>query len=552
MGCEMVEYQVGRPSSEAMLPLDEGRRWAADWPSPRWEGQAARPCFLWMKEGDTFNILLNDDPRVEVLQAHLTCVSSVVVIRWLQVMIDVGIWMALVQACVDAGTGEVVAIPAESLREAEDPYRVDVVRWAALDVPSIMVAKDMSLLRDAYKVPSDIELLLPDPNERACFPRRGCTALSLNAFVSGMRLSLHPFFRRILREYGLAPTQTMYQLRKLPRKKGKDEEPGWLFLNFIFFLPRFELSREVVDVLRSIYQASPATRRYEFILNRHRCLIELGLMTMDKDKRPRPALARLSKQKPRALASGSSEESRQKKVLEDLSRQGSKETAQTSKVIEVEDSAPEGDVPLSRKRKSRASGAGAPQGNVEIVDDHATCSVPPLQRTLAVNTSGEVVLEDPLRLSQKPSGAEGGPYGSKRRLRELIGAPGARIPDDVLRNVPFFPSMGAQAVKKYFTPKWEEFSSHRDLEDVLEASLASAIRASAMQMKVALDSARMAYEQLEADLKESDSNVLNLTKQLDNANAAQKVASEALEAANTEKRRLVDEVQCLRGDLDSS
>ncbi|KAL2472321.1 hypothetical protein Adt_40457 [Abeliophyllum distichum] len=156
----------------------------------------------------------------------------------------------------------------------------------------------------------------------------------------------------------------------------------------------------------------------------------------------------------------------------------------------------------------------------------------------------------------------------------------------MLQNVPFFPSMGAQAVKKYFTPKWEEFSSHRDLEDVLEASLASVIRASALQMKVlgefrtriqeqrrlsaaasesdkehkqaleglqaALDSARMAYEQLEVDLKESDSNVLNLTKLLDNANAAQKVASEALEAANIEKRCLLDEVQCLRGNLDSS
>ncbi|KAL2512348.1 Plus3 domain-containing protein [Abeliophyllum distichum] len=507
-----------------------------------------------------------------------------------------------------------------------------------------MVAEDMSLLRDAYKVPSDIELLLPDPNERACFPRRGCTALSLNAFVSGMRLPLHLFFRRILREYGLAPTQvspngwgqmvgglyqwfrhsfgmemplhvfqTMYQPRKLPRKKGKDEEPGWYYFcpwgphkplvtenlssvkqwKEAWFwvtgnwqrveddpepdldvpnvygidnsLPRCELSREVVEVLRSIYQAPPATQRYEFILNRHRCLIDLGLMMMDKDKRPRPALARLSKQKPRALAPSSSEESRQKKVLEDLSRQGSKETAQTLKVIKVEDSAPEGDVPLSRKRKTRAPGSGASQGSVEIVDDPATCSVPPLQRTLAINTSGEVVLEAPPRLSQKTSGPEGNPYESKRRLRELIGASGARIPDDVLRNVPFFPSMGAQAVKKYLTPKWEEFSSHGDLEDVLEASLASAIRASALQMKVlgesrtrmqeqrrlstaasksdkehkqaleglqvALDSARMAYEQLEADLKESDSNVLNLTKHLDNTKAAQK---------------------CLRGDLDSS
>ncbi|KAL2542936.1 hypothetical protein Adt_03914 [Abeliophyllum distichum] len=144
-------------------------------------------------------------------------------------------------------------------------------------------------------------------------------------------------------------------------------------------------------------------------------------MTMDKDKRPRPAFARLSKQKPRALASGFSKESRQKKFLEDLSRQVSKETAQTLKVIEVEDSAPEGDVPLPRKRKSRAPGAGAPQRSIEIVDNYATCRAPPLQRTLAVNTSGEVILEDPPRLSQKPSGTEGSPVELKRRLRELIG-----------------------------------------------------------------------------------------------------------------------------------
>ncbi|KAL2474352.1 hypothetical protein Adt_35088 [Abeliophyllum distichum] len=39
---------------------------------------------------------------------------------------------------------------------------------------------------------------------------------------------------------------------------------------------------------------------------------------------------------------------------------------------------------------------------------------------------------------------------------------------------------------------------------------------------------------------------------LDNANAAQKVAAEALEAANQENRCLLDEVQNLRGDLESS
>ncbi|KAL2518960.1 hypothetical protein Adt_15207 [Abeliophyllum distichum] len=148
---------------------------------------------------------------------------------------------------VDANTGEVVVIPTTSLRGAEDPYRADVVRWAALEVPSIMVAEDMRLLRDAYRIPSDIEILLPDPNERACFLRMGCTVLYMNAF----------------RDYRSA----------------------------------------------SVYLPSPpATRRYGFILNRHRCLIELGLMTMDKEKRPRPALARLNKQKPMALVAGSPEE----------------------------------------------------------------------------------------------------------------------------------------------------------------------------------------------------------------------------------------------------
>ncbi|KAL2471584.1 Uncharacterized protein Adt_39720 [Abeliophyllum distichum] len=59
-------------------------------------------------------------------------------------------------------------------------------------------------------------------------------------------------------------------------------------------------------------------------------------------------------------------------------------------------------------------------------------------------------------------------------------------------------------------------------------------------LKAALESARTAYEQMEADLKESDSNLLNLTKQLDNTNAAQKVAAEAFEAANKEKRWLLE------------
>ncbi|KAL2453225.1 Uncharacterized protein Adt_49275 [Abeliophyllum distichum] len=228
------------------------------------------------------------------------------------------------------------------------------------------------------------------------------------------------------------------------------------------------------------------------------------------------------------------------------------------------------------RRKANA-GAGTGPSAADIAGPYTAGSVPPLQRTLAVNTSGEVVLEGPSKSTSTPEGVAEGPYDSRRRLRELIGAPSSRIPDEQLRDVPFYPVMGAQAVKKYFTPKWEEFSSHGSVEDVLEASLASAIRASTLQMKVlgefrtrmqeqrklaaqasrankeheqameglkmALESARAAYEQLEADLKESDSNLLNMTKQLDNANAAQKVAAEALETANNDKRRLLEEAK---------
>ncbi|KAL2453467.1 Uncharacterized protein Adt_49034 [Abeliophyllum distichum] len=269
-------------------------------------------------------------------------------------------------------------------------------------------------MREQYRIPSDIELILPGPNERACFPREGCTALHLNAFVSGMRLPLHPMLRRILRAYALAPTQvspngwsqmvggmylwfrhsfgmemplhvfqTVYQPRKLPRKKGKEEEAGWrarfwvsgnwqrvvddpepdLDVPSVYgiasSLPRCELSSGSIDVLRSIYQADTKSRSYNFILNRQRCLVELGLIAsqadMDQGKRPRPTLAALTKQRPRMLVPGSAEDSSQRKVIEDLSRAGNKEAAEPSRVIEVDD-APEMEVPLSRKRKARPSG----------------------------------------------------------------------------------------------------------------------------------------------------------------------------------------------------
>ncbi|KAL2470966.1 Uncharacterized protein Adt_39102 [Abeliophyllum distichum] len=539
---------------------------------------------------------------------------------------------------IDENTGEALPLgPAPGLMEGSDPYRTEVVRWAALDVPSIMVEEDLTRMREQYRIPSDVELILPGPNERACFPREGCTALHLNAFVSGLRLPLHPMLRRILRAYSLAPTQvspngwsqmvggmylwfrhsfgmemplhvfqTVYQPRKLSRKKGKEEEAGWYYFcpwgshkplvtgcpssikqwKESWFWVSGNWQRVVDDPepdldVPSVYGIASGYQEPELQLHLEPTALPGRTWSnrLSRGDAPRPTLAKLAKQRPRTLVPGSAEDSSQRRVIEDLSRAGNKEAAEPPKVIEVDD-APETEVPLSRKRKARPSGPGTSQAAgaaVEIADPPTTISVPPLQRTLAVNTAGEVVLEGPSKSTPTPEGGSGGSYNSRRRLRELIGAPGARILDDALRSVPFYPSIGAQAFKKYFTPKWEEFSSHGELEDVLEASLASAIRASAMQMKVmgefrnrmqeqkrrvaeaskadkehqqaleglrtALEGAQIAYKQMEADLRESDSNLLNMTKQLDNANAAQKVAAEALEAANVEKRRLQEEAK---------
>ncbi|KAL2492134.1 Uncharacterized protein Adt_27762 [Abeliophyllum distichum] len=162
---------------------------------------------------------------------------------------------------VDGSTGETIPIDAApSLREADDSFMADVVRWTALYMPLIMVEEDLTKLKEAYRISADIELMLSRPNERACFPKRKCTALHLNAFVSGMRLPMHPMFRRILGAYGLALTQvvpngwsqivgdmylwfrhsfsmemplhvyqTVYQLKKLPKKKGREEEAVWYY-----------------------------------------------------------------------------------------------------------------------------------------------------------------------------------------------------------------------------------------------------------------------------------------------------------------------------------
>ncbi|KAL2542111.1 Uncharacterized protein Adt_03089 [Abeliophyllum distichum] len=68
------------------------------------------------------------------------------------------------------------------------------IRWAAMEVLSIMVEADFVYPRESYRITVNIELILPGPHERAYFLRMDCIALHMHAFVARKRLPLHPLF----------------------------------------------------------------------------------------------------------------------------------------------------------------------------------------------------------------------------------------------------------------------------------------------------------------------------------------------------------------------
>ncbi|KAL2542110.1 hypothetical protein Adt_03088 [Abeliophyllum distichum] len=66
-------------------------------------------------------------------------------------------------------------------------------------------------------------------------------------------------------------------------------------------------------------------------------------------------------------------------------------------------------------------------------------------------------------------------WDSKKKLRELIGALGARLSDDVIHNLLLHPDLETQVFRKYFSPKWKDFAAHKDVENMIEASLGAAV-----------------------------------------------------------------------------
>lgn len=134
----------------------------------------------------------------------------------------------------------------------EEPINYEE-EWDASMIPTNMTQKRLREIRERYCMPHNIEMLVPDADERACYSRPGCVAVSEYLFKMGTRLPLHPFFRAVLRNFMLSSTQVLpnrwsqlvgsyflwkevsmgedmllhvFQLRVL----GKDESKGWCYI----------------------------------------------------------------------------------------------------------------------------------------------------------------------------------------------------------------------------------------------------------------------------------------------------------------------------------
>ncbi|KAL2461898.1 hypothetical protein Adt_45318 [Abeliophyllum distichum] len=237
-------------------------------------------------------------------------------------------------------------------------------------------------------------------------------------------------------EMPLHAFQTIYLPKKLPKKESKEEELSWynfcpcdahkpLVMDSHSSIKQWKESwfwvtynwQRVVDNLEpdlnvpSVYKIANEWRREELVV------FDTDVITFSNCKK---------------------EDAKQKNIVEDVSCEANREEAKKFEVVEIEGDVgtTEEEVPLSKKRRAGVS----LQVKKKVVK--------------------RVLIEELWDL--------------KKKLRELIGPPGARIPDEVIRNLSFYPAMGAQAFKKYFNPKWEDFASHRDMEDMLETSLAAA------------------------------------------------------------------------------
>ncbi|KAL2485648.1 Plus3 domain-containing protein [Abeliophyllum distichum] len=90
--------------------------------------------------------------------------------------------------------------------EVESGLRTAPV-WKCKFFPSEVNEKQLRDWHKVYRVPDDIEFVVPGPNDQADDPHLGCVALNQAVLAVGLPLPFPRIVRKFLREWGIAPTQ---------------------------------------------------------------------------------------------------------------------------------------------------------------------------------------------------------------------------------------------------------------------------------------------------------------------------------------------------------
>lgn len=72
--------------------------------------------------------------------------------------------------------------------------------------PTWVRESELETFRERYRILNAVEMFFPTLDKKSLLPQQGYMAVN-EAILSGeMKLSLHPFFRYILRQYNMTPT----------------------------------------------------------------------------------------------------------------------------------------------------------------------------------------------------------------------------------------------------------------------------------------------------------------------------------------------------------
>ncbi|KAL2461761.1 Plus3 domain-containing protein [Abeliophyllum distichum] len=323
---------------------------------------------------------------------------------------------------------------------------------------SRITAEELEDLQLSYDVPSSVLLRASGPEERADDPTEGFVVIYEPAMQQGLCLSMHPFFREVLKDWNLAPCQitpngwgqmvTSYLLwvvveaggNLTPREFDSIYRPcrssGWYNIS-----PRPDCGKPPIlkrnqGELRSkwdnVRALSSEFRSLNNLLKDDNLLASCGVMAFRFKGVPVICLAR--------PASG-----------EGSSTQASRQEASGKKVVEGAEEAP------SHKRK-------APTTTEGLMRDARKARRTEEGRRSSPSLDGE------------PEGVENPVPSAGQNYRIRISERREELPASVMEMLPTHPSIVAASVHRYWTSSWKKVAEEATIPERLQLAEVNLVR----------------------------------------------------------------------------